>query len=274
MNKFYIQIVFFLLIIPLYVNNKTLATELVPKKDTKHKSKKNTTFKSIKYYPTYDNTKEIYQKNKHLLYTDPKETINAYKFMNDALKQLEHHATSKGYTRCGGIPSKNIVFYKKKHRGHTKILKAEYLIYDTNQYNELLNELWDPDCDQYINKDHVKKKIVRMYTPNLVMIQQRCKKHPWSREKYFYAIAAKYKISKNKAIFVMASANIIDHNRKNKKYFENKIVESANLFQAEVDSEDDIRNGKIKKTFVNLSGYIVEKRKDRIYVIYIDSMNE
>ncbi|CDU21020.1 fam-a protein, partial [Plasmodium yoelii] len=85
---------------------------------------------------------------------------------------------------------------------------------------------------------------------------QRCKKHPWSREKYFYAIAAKYKISKNKAIFVMASANIIDHNRKNKKYFENKIVESANLFQAEVDSEDDIRNGKIKKTFVNLSGYI------------------
>lgn len=71
----------------------------------------------------------------------------------------------------------------------------------------------------------------------------------------------------------MASANIIDHNRKNKKYFENTIVESANLFQAEVDSEDEIRNGKIKKTFVNLSGYIVEKRKDHIYVIYIDSMS-
>ncbi|SCL82089.1 hypothetical protein PBNK65NY_000492000, partial [Plasmodium berghei] len=140
-------------------------------------------------------------------------------------------------------------------------------------YNELLNELWDPDSNQYINKAYVKKKIVRVYSPNLVMIQQRCKKLPWSRQKYFYAIAAKFKISENKTIFVMASANIIDHNRKNKKYFENTIVESANLFQAEVDSEDEIRNGKIKKTFVNLSGYIVEKRKDHIYVIYIDSMS-
>ncbi|EAA21573.1 hypothetical protein [Plasmodium yoelii yoelii] len=104
-------------------------------------------------------------------------------------------------------------------------------------------------------------KIVRVYTPNLVMIQQRWKKLPWARHKYFYAIAAKFKISENKTIIVMASANIIDHNRKNKKYFENTIVESANLFQAEVDSEDEIRNGKIKKSYVNLSGYIVKKER-------------
>ncbi|CDU16183.1 fam-a protein [Plasmodium yoelii] len=259
MNKFYIQIVFFLLIIPLYVNNKTLATELVPKKDTKHKSKKDKKHKSTKRYPT---SEEIYKKNKHLLYTDTEETRKACRFMNDALKQLEHHATSKGYKRCCAIPSKNIVFYKKKHQGRTKILKAEYLIKGPNKYNEILNELWDPDSDQYINNSSVKKKIVRVYTPNLVMIQQRCKKMPWSRRKYFYALAAKYKISENKTMIVMASANIIDHNRKNKKYFENKMVESANLFQAEIDSEDDIRNGKIKKTFVNLIGYIVEKRKE------------
>ncbi|WBY57046.1 fam-a protein [Plasmodium yoelii yoelii] len=195
MNKFYIQIVFFLLIIPLYVNNKTLATELVPKKNTKQKSKK-------RY--TYDNTKEIYQKNKHLLYTDPKETINAYKFMNDALKQLKHHAT---------------ILYKKKHKKHTKIIKAEYIVYDPNQYNELINKFWDPDCSNLCISP---EKIARVYTPNLIMIQQRWKKHPWTREKYFYAIAAKYKISKNKTIIVMSSANIIDNNRKNKKYFENK----------------------------------------------------
>ncbi|WBY55459.1 fam-a protein [Plasmodium yoelii yoelii] len=266
MNKFYIQIVFFLLIIPLYVNNKTLATELVPKKNTKQKS--------TKRYPTYDNTKEIYQKNKHLLYTDPKETINAYKFMNDALKQLEHHATSKGYTRCGGIPSENIVLYKKKHKKHTKIKKIEYIVDDPNKYNELINKFWDPDHSKFVYGSSAKRKIARVYTPNLLMIQQRWKKLPWTREKYFYAITAKYKISKNKTIIVMSSANIIDNNRKNKKYFENTIVKSANLFQAEVDSEDEIRNGKIKKSYVNLSGYIVEKRKNHIYVIYIDSMNE
>ncbi|WBY58320.1 fam-a protein [Plasmodium yoelii yoelii] len=265
MNKFYIQIAFFLLIIPLYVNNKTLATELVPKKDAKSESKKS--------YPVNDNTKEIYQKNKHLLYTDIEETINACKFMNAALKQLEHHATSKGYKRCCANHSKNIVFYKKKHRDNTKIIKAEYIINGPNKYNEILNELWDPDSDQYINNSSVKKKIVRVYSPNLVMIQQRSRRWPWSRRKYFYALAAKFKISEKKTIIVMASANIIDHNRKNKKYFENKIIENANLFEAEIDSEDDIRNGKIKKTFVNLIGYIVEKRKDRIYIIYIESMS-
>ncbi|WBY55830.1 fam-a protein [Plasmodium yoelii yoelii] len=214
MNKFYIQIAFFLLIIPLYVNNKTLATELVPKKDAKSESKKS--------YPVNDNTKEIYQKNKHLLYTDIEETINACKFMNAALKQLEHHATN-----------------------NTKIIKAEYIIYEPNKYNELLNKIWDPDNGLYLNKADIKKKILQ----NL-------------------------KYQKKKTIIVMASANIIDHNRKNKKYFENKIIENANLFEAEIDSEDDIRNGKIKKTFVNLIGYIVEKRKDRIYIIYIESMSK
>ncbi|VTZ75032.1 fam-a protein [Plasmodium yoelii] len=212
MNKFYIQIAFFLLIIPLYVNNKTLATELVPKKDAKSESKKS--------YPVNDNTKEIYQKNKHLLYTDIEETINACKFMNAALKQLEHHATT------------------------------EYIIYEPNKYNELLNKIWDPDNGLYLNKADIKKKIVRVYTPNLVMIQQRSRRWPWSRRKYFYALAAKFK--KKKTIIVMASANIIDHNRKNKKYFENKIIENANLFEAEIDSEDDIRNGKIKKTMINM----------------------
>ncbi|SBW38083.1 fam-a protein, partial [Plasmodium berghei] len=151
-----------------------------------------------------DSSEEIFKQNKHLLPTNPDESRKACKFMNDALKQLEHHATSKGHTNCGGIPSENIVFYKKNIK-----------------YNELLNELWDPDSNQYINKAYILiismqfynmflEKIVRVYSPNLVMIQQRCKKLPWSRQKYFYAIAAKFKISENKTIFVMASANIND----------------------------------------------------------------
>ncbi|VTZ75084.1 fam-a protein [Plasmodium yoelii] len=283
MSTFYINFFFFLLTISLCVNNKTLATELSPKTYTKYKSKKFTIFKSKKftifnskkYYPVNDNTEEIYQKNKHLLYTDPEETRNACRFMNDALKQLEHHATSKdGYKRCCANPYRNIIFYKKKHRGHTIVEKIHYTIYDPNQYNELVNQLWDPDSNLLLNKFSVKKKIVRMYTPNLVMIQQRWKKWPWSREKYFYAIAAKYKTSENKTMIVMASANIIDHNRKNRKYFENKIVESANLFQAEIDSEDDIRNGKLKKMFVNLSGYIIEKRNKHTYITCVDSNDE
>ncbi|EAA21207.1 hypothetical protein, partial [Plasmodium yoelii yoelii] len=153
-------------------------------------------------------------------------------------------------------------FYKKKHK-NTEVEK----------YNELLNRFWNPNGRNFFNPTSAKRKIVRVYGPNLVMIQQRFKKWPWSREKYFYAFAAIFQISKNKTMIVMASANIIDHNRKNKKYFENKIVESANLFQTEIDSEDDIRNGELKKMFVNLNGYIVEKKKKYIDITHVDSVN-
>ncbi|CDS44053.1 fam-a protein [Plasmodium yoelii] len=217
---------------------------------------------------------EVYEKNKHLLFNNPKEIIQAYAYMNKALKHLERHATSKnGYKLYNIYYAYHMLFYKKRYRGHTKIQKVEYIVFDLNKYNEIINEVWDPNSGNYFYPGSVKKKIVRMYTPNLVMIQQRWKKWPWSREKYFYAIAAKFKISKNKTIIVMASANIIDHNRKNKKYFENKIIENENLFQAEIDSEDDIRNGKLKKMFLNLNGYIVEKKNDHIYITYIDSVN-
>ncbi|WBY54663.1 fam-a protein [Plasmodium yoelii yoelii] len=283
MNKFYIQIVFFLLIIFLYVNNKALATEVAPRKDTKPKSKKytkpkskkDTKSKSKKSYPANDNTEEIYEKNKHMLYPDIIETLNARNFMGNALIQLEHHATSKARYKlfCRNY-AYHMLFYKKKFRGHTKIEKVEYVVFDLNKYNEIINELWDPDSDNFFYVGSVKRKIVRVYNPNLVMIQQRSKKWPWSRQKYFYALAAKYKISENKTIIVMASGNIIDHNSKNTKFFQNTIIDNPNLFKADIDSEDDIRNGKLKKMFVNLNGYIVEKEKDYIYITYIESIRK
>ncbi|WBY57676.1 fam-a protein [Plasmodium yoelii yoelii] len=275
MNKFYIQIFFFLLTISLCVNNKTLATELSPKTYTKYKSKKFTIFKSKKSYPAKDITEEIYQKNKHLLYTDPEETINACRFMTEALTHLEHHATSKDdYVLYGRNSVYYMFFYKKKHRGHTNVKKIEYIVDDPNMYNGLINRFWNPDSSNFLYTGSVKRKFVRVYSRNLVIIQQRCKKWPWSREKYFYALAAKFKTSENKTMIAMASANIIDHNRKNKKYFENKIIENANLFQAEIDSEDDIRNGKLIKMFVNLNGYIVEKKNKYIEITYVNSVNE
>ncbi|EAA16158.1 hypothetical protein [Plasmodium yoelii yoelii] len=116
-------------------------------------------------------------------------------------------------------------------------------------------------------------KIVRVYNPNLVMIQQRSKSHRLGRQKYFYALAANFKISENKTIIVMASANINDHNRKNVKLFRNTIIENPNSFKADIDSEDDIRNGRLQKMFVNLNGYIVEKKNGRVYITYINSVN-
>ncbi|KEG00240.1 hypothetical protein YYE_04908 [Plasmodium vinckei vinckei] len=48
--------------VSLYLNNKTIATEPVPRNDKKSRSK-----------VQYSTSKEIYEKNKHLLYTNPEE---------------------------------------------------------------------------------------------------------------------------------------------------------------------------------------------------------
>ncbi|SCL97966.1 Acidic phosphoprotein precursor PCEMA1, putative, partial [Plasmodium chabaudi chabaudi] len=112
----------------------------------------------------------------------------------------------------------------------------------------------------------------RVYNPNLVIIQQRYKKKCGSSQKYFYALVKKTQISEGTTVIVMTSANINDHNPSKKEY-KNTIVESANLFTTDINSEEDIRQGKLKKAFVNLAGYQIQKRGDRADVTYIESID-
>ncbi|WBY56483.1 fam-a protein [Plasmodium yoelii yoelii] len=197
MNKFYIQIVLFLLSTSLYMNNKTLAIEPAPGEDATPESP-------------------------------------------------YHYLTMDGYEFFNNNPNSSMPFYNKKHQDYINIEKIHFKVDDPDDYNEVINMLWDPDYAIF----------------SILTLLKR----------YFYALATKVEISENKAIIVMASANIIDHNHKNKKYFENKIIENANLFQAEIDSEDDIRKGKLKKTLANLIGYLIEKRDRYIHIIYVDSI--
>ncbi|CAD2085936.1 fam-a protein [Plasmodium vinckei lentum] len=291
MNKFYIQIVLFLLSIFVYVNNKAFATELVPKKTSQKvpqkASNKAATPKPIDRCLRQENTsilityliikvlniglQEIYEKNKDLLCTDPDETENAEEFMSEAVKQLEIHATDiQSYTFCGTPVLSSRSLYKKKLGNNTEIEKIEYPVCGSNQYNEIINELWDPDHANPFNTGDV--KIVRVYNPNLVMIQQRYKKKSGSIHKYFYAFAIKTQISEDTTVIAYASADINDHNPSMKKY-QNKIIEKANSFKTDIDSEEDIRKGKLKKAFVNLAGYYIRKYGRYTNITYIESMD-
>lgn len=71
----------------------------------------------------------------------------------------------------------------------------------------------------------------------------------------------------------MASANINDHNKADQKNYKNDILERANSFTAEVDSEEDIRKGKLKKMFVNLSGCLIIKKHNHIDITHISSVS-
>ncbi|CAD2088731.1 fam-a protein [Plasmodium vinckei lentum] len=246
MNKFYIQIAFFLLSVSVNLNNKALASEPAPRKSI---------FKSNKYYPT---SEEIYEKNKNLLCTDPKEITNAVELMNEAAKHLENHATCKdGYKLIGKSLDENTFFYKKKHGDNTDIEKIQYKVHDSNKYNKIVNKFWNPDIRNPIDYRSFKN------TRNINNY----------RQKYFYALATKVEISKDKTLIAMTSANINDGYPSDKEY-KNTIIESANLFKTDIDSENDIRKGKLKKMFLNIGGYLIEKKDKYVNIVYIESVSD
>ncbi|SCL89675.1 fam-a protein, partial [Plasmodium chabaudi chabaudi] len=249
--------------VSVYLNNKTLATEPAPGKSI---------FKSKNSYAT---SEEIYENNKHLLCANPEEIQNAEKLMNEAITHLEYHATNNdGYIHLEENPYCNLNVYEKKYQDDTIVLNFQYILHDPNKYNETIGEFWDPDILNPIDYKSTKKKIARVYNPNLVIIQQRYKNNPGDCEKYFYALAKKAQISEDKTIIVMTSANINDHNSKNKKSYKNTLIESANLFTTEIDSEEDIRAGKLKKTFLNIGGYLIEKNDNCVKITRIESIDE
>ncbi|CAD2097533.1 fam-a protein [Plasmodium vinckei] len=265
MNKFYIQIVLFLLIIFVYVNNKTFATELGPKKASNKAATSEPTDDCLT-----DSSKETHEK-KDLLCTNQKEIKEAEELMNEAVKQLEIHATDvRNYKLCavGAYPDPTL--YKKKLENNTNIEKIEYTVDDSNKYDDVINDIWDPNRPNPFNKGTV--KIVRVYNPNLVMIQQRYKKKFGSSQKYFYALATKVQISEDTTVIAYTSANINDHNP-SKTQYENKIIQKANSFKTNINSEDDIRKGKLRKTFVNLAGYHIKNLGNTIDATYVESID-
>ncbi|CAD2097674.1 fam-a protein, fragment [Plasmodium vinckei brucechwatti] len=76
-----------------------------------------------------------------------------------------------------------------------------------------------------------------------------------------------------RTIIVIASANINDGYPSNKEY-KNTIVESANSFKTDIDSEDDIRNGQLEKKILNIAGYLIEKFRKCVEITYIESIDE
>ncbi|SCL93191.1 hypothetical protein PCHDK_000532400, partial [Plasmodium chabaudi adami] len=130
---FYIQIALSLLSIFVYANKETLATELA--------SEKNTTPQLNHCYPTPE---EVYKKNEHRLCVNSGEAMHADQVTNEAVKYLEHYATSKdGYKLFSESPDKSLSQYKKKLDDDTDILKINLNIYASNRYDEIVNKYWD-----------------------------------------------------------------------------------------------------------------------------------
>ncbi|CAD2103488.1 fam-a protein [Plasmodium vinckei brucechwatti] len=190
--------------------------------------------------------------------------------MNEAAKQIEYHATSKdGYEVYAQSPNDSISYYVTKFDGQTAILKVNLNIYASSQYNDIINRLWDPNGPKIFNKGTA--KILHVYNPNLVIISQLCKKDSKNYQKNFYALVSKTEVSKDKTIIAMSSANINDGNPSTREY-KNPILKNVEPFKAFLHPKDYITNEKYKKIYVNLAGYLIEKKGDDLEITYIESI--
>ncbi|CAD2085898.1 fam-a protein [Plasmodium vinckei lentum] len=240
-------------------------------KDTKTESTTESKTKSKKHC---DTSEEIYEQNEHLLCTNPEETKEAIELMDEAVMHLVHHATNEDdYILEAQTFSNDMFYYKKKYKGKINFEKILCISNSPNKYDTKINKLWDPKNPGFFNHFSFKAKIVRVYNPDLVMIQKRFKDSMFGRWKYFYALVKKTQLSDNTTVIAMSSANINDHNTKDKESHQNAVIESANLFKTDIESEDDIRNGKLKKTFVNIAGYLIKKTNKSVTTTFVTSIN-
>ncbi|EAA19130.1 hypothetical protein [Plasmodium yoelii yoelii] len=205
------------------------------------------------------------------LYIGHKESKIAEQLMDEAELLLQYHAASTNYYKLYHKHDENSIEYSKKH-GNTTIYKFNHKIKYPNKYNDIIDMLWNPHV-KYFGNQIVKEKIVCEYSPNLMMILHRYKNDAISFHGYYYALAKKVQVSDDTTIIVYASSDINDYNRVDERKYTNTIVESANLFRPRICSEKDIINGELTKMFVNLSGFIIQKKTDCVDITYVDSIN-
>ncbi|CAD2096527.1 fam-a protein [Plasmodium vinckei brucechwatti] len=260
--------------------NSSLLLEEKTKKThkTTEKTKLNTKTKPESPYPTPE---EIFKENDKFLCENSEETINAAKLMDEAVVHLAYHAANNDDSKsCKSDTKSSSLSCEKKYEKPANLLIANRKFHHFNAYNDIINMIWNPNPVKfYINesaifcKENINRKIVRVYDPNLIMIQQRGKKGPNGGQKYFYALAKKADISEDKTIIVMTSVNTNDQDSSNEEH-KNTIIENANLFKTDIESEKDIKQRNFKKVFVNIAGYLIEKIKNDIHITYIESIDE
>ncbi|SBW38249.1 fam-a protein [Plasmodium berghei] len=255
MSKGYIKIIFSLLISSVYMSNKTFAAEANSDIEALRKFARPPNIRSI--FPN-DYSEGAIEEQSFNSCVYPQEIEIAEKVMNEAERLLQYHAESTDDYKLYHKFSKDSIAYYKKH-GNTLIFKFNHKIKYPDKYNYIISILWNSNA-KYVGGQIVKEKVARAYSPNLMMIQQRYKNDAISFHGYYYALAKKVQVSDDTTIIVYASSDVNDYNSVNKKKYTNTILESANSFKPKIYSEKDIRNGELTRMFVNLSGFIIQKK--------------
>ncbi|KEG01149.1 fam-a protein [Plasmodium vinckei vinckei] len=267
MSKGYIKIIFPLLVSFLYMSNNVLAND------------RNDGIEALRRFarpptnPTGGNegSEESNEQHSSDFYVYKEQVKAAEELMDEAEDLLSRHATNTNEYSLYNKLSDNSIEYFKKY-GEATIYKFNHKLEHPDKYNYIVEKIWNPQFRK-LDGHTIKEKIVRRYSPDLVMIQHRYTNDDIMFDGYYYALAKKYQISDTTTLITYATPDIDDQNRADKLKFKNPLLESANSFKQQIDSEKDIQNGELTKMFVNLSGYLIRKKEDHVDITFVHSID-
>ncbi|CAD2098023.1 fam-a protein [Plasmodium vinckei petteri] len=200
-----------------------------------------------------------------------KEANQAENIMAKALALAQEHAKhTKDYKLYS---NKNGATLHFKRVNNVDIGKLEVTIPNPDSYTDIVNMLWYPNGAKSYNHLFDKGYLPKIYNPNLVIVQQRYRNPNKTWKTYCHALASKSQLSEDETAIVLTSSHMNDHDSKNTKIYLNPIVKSANTFNPEIDSEEDIRNGQLSKTYINLLAFIIKKEADCVKITHVSSVS-
>ncbi|CAD2109210.1 fam-a protein [Plasmodium vinckei] len=206
---------------------------------------------------------------KHQLSLKAKEGKHAEYIMAEALniakKHVEHTDDYKLYY------NKNGATLHFKNFNDTEIGKLEFTIPNADNYADIVKMLWDPNAEKKFNDKFIRGSIARSYNDNLAIVQHRYKSYVWN--KFYHAIANKVELSKDETAIVLTSSDMDDYCNSSLKNYVNPIVQSANSFKPDIDSEEDIRRARLTKFYINLMAIFIKKEADGVKITNICSIN-
>ncbi|KEG04709.1 fam-a protein [Plasmodium vinckei vinckei] len=258
MNKGYIKIALALLSVAGFMQNIAFASE------TDAATTSNDQVKQV----LHENDEDVQQE----FYDDPDETKQADKTMFEALSLVKKHAKdTDDYEIYDKVDDEACIYYKKVN--DVDIGKLELIIPNSDNYEGIINLLWNPQGAEHFDGAFIEGRFIRMYNENLGILEQRhhCILKSWIG--YYHALAKKFKLSENETAITMASSNINAHDPKNTRKFVNPLVKNAKLFNPVINSAEDIREGQLSKMYINLLGFIIKKEENCVKITYIISID-
>ncbi|VEV56182.1 fam-a protein [Plasmodium vinckei vinckei] len=230
--------------------------------------KKTTPENDMPKKPIIDNNARLdmsHQNNNHrLLCRDPEEIEKVTKLMNEATAILQKEFTSDNYNLARFTEGGARLFRKQKDT--MDIGKLCISIEKPDKYGEIKDTIWNPNGFLNMDPSFLTGQVVRVYNPNLVMIQQCYTSGGQNSVKYFHYLAQKIEVSKDKTIMIYLSTHSADVNDSMEENMYT-LLDIAYSLEPGCNYEEEF-----KKNYVNLSAYEINKDDKKVDIVYLDSI--